>query len=138
MGQKGTGLSDLPDFVHERTTLFNKTSFSKDAVLEYVQNAGEKHDKKNKCGSFATKWGQVVKCSLCEGNHDLDYQNPCLQFDLQESSKWLLLTIMILGIPKTERNAKFVGKDTEHLCMVLNQRKLRLNKQMVTPEKNRK
>ena len=59
MGQKGTGLSDLPDFVHERTTLFNKTSFSKDAVLEYVQNAGEKHDKKNKCGSFATigdKW----------------------------------------------------------------------------------
>ena len=46
MGQKGTGLSDLPDFVHERTTLFNKTSFSKDAVLEYVQNPGEKHDKK--------------------------------------------------------------------------------------------
>ena len=134
MEQKGTGLSDSPDFVHEGTTLFNDPSFAKDAVLEYVQNPGEKHDKKNKSGSFATKWGQVVKCSLCEANHDLDYQNPFLQFDLQESSKWLFLK----GIPKTKRNAKFVGKDTEHLCMVLNQRKLRLNKQMVTPEKNRK
>lgn len=69
---------------------------------------------KNKCGSFATKWGQVVECSLCEGNHNLDYQNPFLQFDLQGSSKWLFLTIIILGIPKTKRNAKFVGKDTEY------------------------
>ena len=44
MEQKGTGLSDLPDFAHEGT-LFNDPSFSKDAVLEYVQNPGEKHDK---------------------------------------------------------------------------------------------
>ena len=75
-------LSDFASFVHEETTLVNDPIFSKDAVLGYVQTPGKKHDKKKKYGSFATKGGEVVKCSLCEGNHDLDDCNSFLQFDL--------------------------------------------------------
>ena len=80
-------LIDFVNFVHEETTLVNDPIFSKDAVLEYVQTPVKKHDKKKKYGSFATKGGELVKCSLCEGNHDLDDYNSFLQFDLQERSK---------------------------------------------------
>ena len=63
-----------------------KPPWSKGVLLEYIQTPEIKHDKKKKYGSFATKWGEVVKCSLCEGNHDLDDCNSFLQFDLQERS----------------------------------------------------
>ena len=57
-------LSDFASFVHEETTLVNDPIFSKDAVLEYVQTPEKKQDKKKKYGSFATKGGEVVKCSV--------------------------------------------------------------------------
>ena len=44
-------LSDFASFVHEETTLVNDLIFSKDALLEYVQNPEKKHDKKKKYGS---------------------------------------------------------------------------------------
>ena len=59
-------LSDFASFVLEETTLVNDPIFSKDALLEYVQTPEKKHNKKKKFGSFATKGGEVVKCSLCE------------------------------------------------------------------------
>ena len=71
-------LSDFSSFVYEETTLVNDPIFSKDAVLEYVQTSEKKHDKKKKYESFATKKGKVVKCSLCERNHDLDDCNSFL------------------------------------------------------------
>ena len=43
------------------------------------------------------KVGEVVKCSLCEGNHDLDDCNSFLQFDLQERSKWLFHNKLCYG-----------------------------------------
>ena len=43
------------------------------------------------------KGGEVVKCSLCEGNHDLDDCNSFLQFDLQERSKWLFHNKLCYG-----------------------------------------
>ena len=111
-------LSDFASFVHEETTLVNDPIFSKDAVLEYIQTPEKKHDKNKKYGSFATKEGEVVKCSLCEGNHDLDDCNSFLQFDLQESSCFItncvmvvlvqFLLIIMLGIARRQRNAKFV------------------------------
>ena len=48
------------------------------------------------------------------------------------------LSITILGIARIERNAKFVKNDTQYLCMVIQQRKVRLSGQMVTPQKNQK
>ena len=39
----------------------------------------------------------MVKCSLCEGNHDLDDCNSFLQFDLQERSKWLFHNKLCYG-----------------------------------------
>ena len=111
-------LSDFASFVHEETTLVNDPIFSKDAVLEYIQTPEKKHDKNKKYGSFATKEGEVVKCSLCEGNHDLDDCNSFLQFDLQESGCFItncvmvvlvqFLLIIMLGIARRQRNAKFV------------------------------
>ena len=80
--------------------------------------------------------------ALCEGNHDLDDCNSFLQFDLQERRKWLFHNklcygcLIMPGTAITERNAKFVRKNTQHLCMVLKQRKVRLCSQMVTPQKN--
>ena len=95
---------------------------------------------KKKHGSFATKGGEVlsVKCSLCERNHDLDDCNLFLQFDLQKRSKWLFQHKFCYGCfredkGRKERNAKFVRKDTQHLCMVIRQRKVRLSSQRVTP-----
>ena len=75
-----------------RNHLGNDPIFSKDAVLEYIQTPEKKHDKNKKYENFAPKWGDVVKCSLCEGNHDLDDYNSFLHFDLQERSKWLFRT----------------------------------------------
>ena len=71
--------------------------FSKDAVLDYVQIPEKKDDKKKKYGSFTTKAGGVVKCSLCEGNHDLHDCNSFLQFDLQERSKCLFHNKLCYG-----------------------------------------
>ena len=48
------------------------------------------------------------------------------------------LSIIMPGIARTERNAKFVRKDAQHFCMVIKQRKVKLNSQMVTPQKNQK
>ena len=39
----------------------------------------------------------MVKCSLYEGNHDLDGCNAFLQFDLQERSKWLFHNKLCYG-----------------------------------------
>ena len=60
----------------------------------------------------------MVKCSLFAGNHDLDDCNSFLQFDLQESSCFItncvmvvlvqFLLIIMLGIARRQRNAKFV------------------------------
>ena len=68
--------------------MVNDPSFSKDAVMEHVQTPQKKHDKKKKYGSFSTKGREVVKCSLCEGNLNLDDCNSFLQFDIQKRSKW--------------------------------------------------
>ena len=48
------------------------------------------------------------------------------------------LPIIMPGISRTERNAKFVKKDTQHLCMVIKWRKVRLSSHMITPQKNQK
>ena len=40
------------------------------------------------------------------------------------------------GIARKESNAKFVKKDTLHLCIVIKQKKVKLSDQMVTPQKN--
>ena len=48
------------------------------------------------------------------------------------------LSIIMPGIARTERNSTFVRKDTQYLCMVIKQRKVRLSNQMVTPRKNQK
>ena len=64
-------LSYLASFVYEETTLVNDPIFSKNAVLDYVQIPGKKHDKKQKYGNFATKEGEGLKFSLCERNHYL-------------------------------------------------------------------
>ena len=48
------------------------------------------------------------------------------------------LSIIMPGIARTERNAKFVRKDTEPLCMVIKQRKVRLSIRMVILQKNQK
>ena len=123
-------LSDFASSVHDETTAVNDPIFSKDAVLEYVQTPKKKHDKNKKYGSFATKEGEVVKCSLYEGNHDLDDCNSFLQFDLQERSGCFItncvmvvlvqfMSIVMLGITRTKRNAKFVRKDTQPLCMII-------------------
>ena len=123
--------------------------FSKDAVLEYVQTPKKKHDKNKKYGSFATKEGEVVKCSLYEGNHDLDDCNSFLQFDLQERSGCFItncvmvvlvqfMSIVMLGITRTKRNAKFVRKDTQPLCMIIKQRKVKLSSRMATLQQNQK
>ena len=77
--------------------MVNDPIFAKDAVLEYVQAPENKHDKKKKYGSFAIEEGEVVKCSLCEGNHNLDYCNSFLQFDLRERSKWLFHNKLCYG-----------------------------------------
>ena len=42
----------------------------------------------------------MVKCSLCEGNYDLDYCNSFLQLDLQERSKWLFHNKLCCGCLK--------------------------------------
>ena len=100
--------------------------------------------KKKKYGTFATKEGEVVKCSLFEGNHDLDDCNSFLQFDLQERSKWFFHNKFCYGClsaisvnhdartERTERNAKFVRKDPQPLCMVIKQTKVRLSSCIVT------
>ena len=142
-------LSDFASFVHDETTGVNDPIFSKDAVLEYVQTPKKKHDKNKKYGSFATKEGEVVKCSLYEGNHDLDDCNSFLQFDLQERSGCFItncvmvvlvqfMSIVMLGITRTKRNAKFVRKDTQPLCMIIKQRKVKLSSRMATLQKNQK
>ena len=96
--QREPCLADISSFVSDETTLVNDPIFSRDAVQGYVQTPDKrydrKHDKKydrrNNYGNFATKGGEVeVKCSLCEGNHDLDDCSSFLQFELQERSKWL-------------------------------------------------
>ena len=127
-------LSDFFSFAYEEATLINDHIFSKDAVKEYVQTPKRKHAKKKKHGSFATKRGEVLKCSLCEGNH-LDDCDSLLQFDLQERSAHFItncvmvavleqfLSIIKSGIARIERNAKFVRKYIEHLCMVIKQEK---------------
>ena len=48
------------------------------------------------------------------------------------------LSIIMPEIARTDRNAKFVRKDTQPLCMVVKQRKVRLNNPMVTLKKNQK
>ena len=140
---KESCLSDFASFIHEETTLVNDPIFSKDAVLEYVQTSEKKHDKKKKYESFATKKGKVVKCSLCERNHDLDDCNSFLQFALQERSGCFIancvmvvlvqfLSNVMLEITKAGRNAKFVRKDIQPLCKVMMQRKVKLSSRMAT------
>ena len=77
--------------------MVNDPIFSKDASLEYVQTPEKKSEKKKKYGSFATKGEKVVKCSLYEGNHDLDDCKSFLQFDLQKKSKWLFHNKLFYG-----------------------------------------
>ena len=146
-------MKHFSSFVFDETTLVNDPIFSRDAVQEYVQTPDKrydrKHDKKydrrNKYGNFATKGGEVeVKCSLCEGNHDLDDCSSFLQFELQERSKWLYNNKLCYGCLnaisvnhnarncKNRRNAKFVRKGIQHLCMVIEQRKVRKNSLMVS------
>ena len=97
-------------FAHEETTLVNHPIISKDAVLEYVHTPEKKRDKKKKYGSFATKRGEnCVKVVL-------------VQF----------LSIIMPEIASTERNAKFQRKDTQPLCMVIKQIKIRLSSRMTT------
>ena len=48
------------------------------------------------------------------------------------------LSVIMAAIAKTERNAKFVTKDTQHLCMVIKPRKESSSSQMLTPQKNQK
>ena len=48
------------------------------------------------------------------------------------------LSIIMLGIARTERNAKFVNKVTQLLCMVIKQRKVKLRSKMVTLQNNQK
>ena len=48
------------------------------------------------------------------------------------------LPFIMPGIERKETNARFVRKDTQHLCMVKKQRKVRLSNQTVTPQKNQK
>ena len=80
------------------------------------------------------KRGEMVKCSLCEGNHDLDNCNSFLQSDLQERSGCFItncvmavlvqfLSVTMPEIARTERNAKFVRNDTQPLCMVISREK---------------
>ena len=90
-------VSDFARFVHEETILVSYPIFSEDAVLEYVKTPEKKRDKKKKYGSFATKGGKLVKCSLCEGNHDLDDCISFLQFDLQERSTSLFHNKLCYG-----------------------------------------
>ena len=142
-------LSDFASFVHKETTLVNDPIFSKNAVLEYVQTPKKKHDKKKKYGIFATKVGEVVKCSVCEGNHDLDEGSTCLQFHLRERSKWLFYNKLCYGslgaisVNHNTRNCKSrkeckVCKKRHPTCMVIKQRKVRLSSQMLTLQKNQK
>ena len=76
---------DFASFLDEETILVNDSILSKHALLEYVWTPERIHDKKYR--SFDTKGREVVKCSVCEGNYDLDDCNSFLQFDLQERSK---------------------------------------------------
>ena len=94
-------LSDFSSFVHEETTLVNDPIFSKDAVQEYVQIPERNYDKKKRYGSFATKGGEVIKCALCEGSHNLDDCSTFLQFNLQERSKWLFHNKLCYGCLST-------------------------------------
>ena len=93
-------LSDSASFVHEETTLIIDPSPEK------------KHNKKKKYETFATKGGEVVKCFLCEGNHDLDDCNSFLWFDLQERSKWLFHNklcydcLSVISVNHNARNCK--------------------------------
>ena len=48
------------------------------------------------------------------------------------------LSIIMAGIARIERNAKFARKDTQPLCMVMKQRKVRLSSRMATLQKNQK
>ena len=51
----------------------------------------------------------MVKFSLCDGNHDLDYCNSFLQFDLQERCKWLFhnkLSYGCLSVISVNHNAR--------------------------------
>ena len=48
------------------------------------------------------------------------------------------LSIIMPEIARTEKNAKFVRKETQPFCMVIKQRKVRLSSQMVTLRKNQK
>lgn len=94
---KESSLSDFASFLHEETILVNDPVLSKDAVLDYVQIPEWNHDKKKKYRSFVKIGGEVVKCSLCEGNHDLDDCKSFLQFDLQERSKCLFQNKLCYG-----------------------------------------
>ena len=59
----------------------------------------------------------MVKCSLCEGNHDLDDCNSFLQFDLQERSKWLFhnkLCYCCLSAISVNHNARNCNNRNEY------------------------
>ena len=73
-------LSNFASFVHEETTLVNDLIFQRMLYWSMFRIL-----KRN----TIRKRNMEVKCSLCEGNHDLDDCNSFLQFDLQKRSKWL-------------------------------------------------
>ena len=89
----------------------------------------------------------MVKCSLCEGNHNLDDCNSFLQFDLQERSKWLFhnkLRYGCLSAISVNHNVRNCKNRKE--CKICKKRhptslhgykaaKKRISRQMVTPQK---
>ena len=92
----------------------------------------------------------MVKCSLCEGImismivthfYNLIYKKEVSGCFITNCVMVVLvqfLSIIMPEIARTDRNAKFVRKDTQPLCMVIKQRKVRLNNLMVTLKKNQK
>ena len=96
------------------------------------------------------KRGEVVKCSLCEGNHDLDDCNSFLQSDLQERSKWLFHNKLCYGCLsaisvshnarncKNRKECKVCKKRHPTSLHGYKQRKVRLSCWMVTLQKNQK
>ena len=69
----------------------------------------KKNYNKKKFGNVFMKWGEVVKCCLCEGYDDLDDCNSFLQFDLEERRKWLFhnnLCYVFLSVISVNHNAR--------------------------------
>ena len=75
--------------LYMKKPFWSMTLFFKRMLYWSIFKLLKEKKKKNRYGSFATKEGEVVKCSLCEGNHDLDDCNSFSQFDLRKGTKRL-------------------------------------------------